>query len=118
MAEAEVAEADAGWGSDGENPLTVMSAQPWGLAPVNPSLATDFQFIGLYLLAATKLRHGYVFTRVCHSVHRGGGVWPIACWDTPTAPGPGADTPSPGPEADPSDQEQTPRDQEQTLPRD
>ena len=30
---------------------------------------------------ATKLGQGYVFTCVCDSVH--GGVWPIACWDTP-----------------------------------
>ena len=36
------------------------------------------------------LRQGNVFTPVCHSVHRGGGVCPSACWDTHT---PWADTP-------------------------
>ena len=41
---------------------------------------------------------GYVFTPVCHSVHRG-GVCLSACWDTTTPPPPGADTPP---------QEQTP----------
>ena len=42
---------------------------------------------------------GYVFTPVCHSVHRG-GVCLSACWDTTTPPPsrsrhptPGADTP-------------------------
>ena len=43
----------------------------------------------------TKLRKGYVFTPVCHSVHREGGVCPSACWDTHT-PGqtsPQTDTP-------------------------
>ena len=33
-----------------------------------------------FLPPATKLGQGYVFTRVCYSVHR--GVCPIACWDT------------------------------------
>ena len=48
---------------------------------------------------AMKLGQGYVFTRVCDSVHRG-GVCPIAYWDNPPPPGPeagtplGADTPS------------------------
>ena len=40
---------------------------------------------------------GYVFTCVCHSVHR--GVCPIVCWDT-TPPGK-ADLPSPTGRADP-----------------
>ena len=40
---------------------------------------------------------GYVFTCVCHSVHR--GVCPIVCWDT-TPPGK-ADPPSPTGRADP-----------------
>ena len=31
-----------------------------------------------------KLGQGYVFTRVCDSVH--GGVCPIACWDTHQEP--------------------------------
>ena len=50
-----------------------------------------------------KLRKGYVFTPVCHSVHWVGGVCPSACWDTHT---PGrhpllwADTPAPPPSAD------------------
>ena len=50
-----------------------------------------------FLLPATKLGQGYVFTRVCDSVH--GGVCPIACWNTHTSPWdqrqapPGADTP-------------------------
>ena len=77
---------------------------------------------------------GYVFTRVCHSVH-GGGVCPIACWDTP--PRPEAGTPHswsrhpplgtrgrhpPGPEAGTPPPEQTtlgadtPRDQRQVPP--
>ena len=37
----------------------------------------------------TKLRKGYVFTPVCHSVHRGGGICPSGFWNTP----PWADTP-------------------------
>ena len=53
---------------------------------------------------AMKLGQGYVFTRVCNSVHR--GVCPIACWNTP--PGTQAGTPPPQ-GADP--QEQTPREQ-------
>ena len=32
----------------------------------------------------TKLREGNVFTPVCHSVHRAGGVYLSACWDTHT----------------------------------
>ena len=31
---------------------------------------------------ATKLGQGYVFTGMCDSVHRGGGVCLSACWDT------------------------------------
>ena len=42
-----------------------------------------------YYRPQTKLRKGYVFTPVCHSVHRRGDVYPSACWDTP----PWADTP-------------------------
>ena len=34
------------------------------------------------LPAATKLGQGNVFTGVCDSVHRGGGVCLSACWDT------------------------------------
>ena len=34
------------------------------------------------ILPANKLCKGYVFTPVCHSVHRG-DVCPSACWDTP-----------------------------------
>ena len=34
------------------------------------------------LPSATKLGQGYVFTRVCDSVHGWGGVCPIACLDT------------------------------------
>ena len=30
----------------------------------------------MFLPAATKLGQGYVFTGVCHSVNRGGGVYP------------------------------------------
>ena len=44
---------------------------------------------GTFLPPATKLGQGYVFTRVCDSVHRD-GVYPSACWDTHT---PWADTP-------------------------
>ena len=39
-----------------------------------------------FLLAATKLGQGNVFTGVCDSVHRG-GVCLSACWDTPHPPG-------------------------------
>ena len=39
-----------------------------------------------------------VFTCVCDSVHRGGGVCPIACWDTPPS-GPETGIPLPRPEA-------------------
>ena len=46
----------------------------------------------------TKLGQGYVFTRVCDSVHGGGGCL-SACWDI---------TPPPG-KADPSPARQTPR---------
>ena len=81
-----------------------------------------------------SLLEGYVFTRVCHSVHR--GVWPIACWDAPLLH---AGMPPLEPEADrplypwtrplwppgtrgrpPRDQRQTPspRDQRQAPPRD
>ena len=35
-----------------------------------------------YLPAATKLGQGNVFTGVCASVRRGGGVCLSACWDT------------------------------------
>ena len=53
-------------------------------------------FVGKPLLPpANNVCEGYVFTRVCHSVHGGGDIWLSAWWDTP----PGADTPS---------QEQTP----------
>ena len=54
---------------------------------------------------ANEVCEGYVFTPVCHSVHRG-GVCLSACWDTP----PRADTP----------QEQTPQSRhpwEQTSPQ-
>ena len=81
--------------------------------------------ICILLPAATKLRQGNIFTRVCRSVHRE-GVCLIACWDIPSSPpraksrhprhqrqtlppGPKADTPS-GPKADtplPPDQKQT-----------
>ena len=40
--------------------------------------------------ACNKVCERYVFTCVCHSVHR--GVCPIACWDTPPL-GPEAGTP-------------------------
>ena len=49
----------------------------------------------MLLPPATKLGQGYVFTRVCDSVHGVGGVCLSACWDSPP---PGADTP---PRADP-----------------
>ena len=49
-----------------------------------------------FLPPATKLEQGYVFTRVCDTVHRGGvsasvhaGIYPLGA-DTP--PPPGADT--------------------------
>ena len=42
-----------------------------------------------YYRPQTRLRKGYVFTPVCHSVLRRGDVYPSACWDTP----PWADTP-------------------------
>ena len=57
-----------------------------------------------FLPPATKLGQGYVFTRVCDSVHR--GVCPIACWDTPP---PGPDHCMMG---------YIPRDQRQAPPRD
>ena len=48
-----------------------------------------------FLPPATKLGQGYVFTRVCDSVHR--GVCLSACWDSTHTPRagnpPGADTP-------------------------
>ena len=51
---------------------------------------------------------GYVFTPVCHSVHR--GVYLSACWDT-IPPGPGTHsgpvTPSPGPAPPPPQQTAT-----------
>ena len=81
---------------------------------------------------ANEVCEGYVFTCVCHSIHRG-GVCPSACWNAhPHPPGPKASTPQdqrqappgpeagtphgtrgrhppPGPEADPpQDQRQTP----------
>ena len=58
-------------------------------------------------VVSLPLGQGYVFTRVCDSVHSG-GVCPIACWDT--SPGPEA-APPPGPEAG------TPQDQRQAPPR-
>ena len=47
--------------------------------------------ISVKLVTARKrsLGQGNVFTPVCDSVHRGGGVCPIACWDTPLADSPG-----------------------------
>ena len=70
---------------------------------------------------ANEVCEGYVFTRVCHSVHR--GVCPIACWDASL--GPEADRPPPldqrqppGSEADPPGPEAgtPPRDQRQIPP--
>ena len=38
-----------------------------------------------YYTSLPPANEGYVFTRVCHSVHRG-GVCPSACWDAHTPP--------------------------------
>ena len=65
------------------------------------------------LQAATNLGQGYVFTRVCDSVHR--GVCLSACWDThPPGPDqtPQEQTPSrtrPPPGPDPLQDQTTPR---------
>ena len=71
------------------------------------------------LLPATKLGQGYVFTGVCDSVHRGGGVCLSACWDTtPWEQTPPRSRHPPGagiPPEQTSPQEQTPPDQ--TAPR-
>ena len=45
-----------------------------------------------FLPPATKLGQGYVFTRVCDSVHKG-GVCLSACWDTPCTRHPRPGTP-------------------------
>ena len=60
----------------------------------------------IFLPPANEVCEGYVFTPVCHSVHRG-GVTPVhARIHTP-----------PGPEATSRDQRQTRQDQRQTPPR-
>ena len=58
----------------------------------------------VYLPPGNEVCEGYVFTRVCHSVHMGGGLPQcMLCWDTiPPGPGttlgadhpPGADPPT------------------------
>ena len=83
-----------------------------------------FVYYNEYLLLppANEVCEGYVFTCVCHSVHRGGGLpQSMLGYHTPTPPGtrhpPGPGTPlGPGTHLGPG----TPRDQappwEQTLP--
>ena len=46
----------------------------------------------LYYRPQRSCGQGYGFTRICHSVNRG-GVCLSACWDTTHTPPPGADTP-------------------------
>ena len=62
---------------------------------------------------AMKLGQGYVFTRVCDSVHIRRGVCPIACWDTHPpdqrqAPPPRDQRQAPPWSRQPPPQEQTP----------
>ena len=51
-----------------------------------------FRRISFLLGKDMKLRKGYVFTPVYHSVHRGRGVRPSARWDTPRQTPPQSDT--------------------------
>ena len=77
---------------------------PWfvGGSLGNPRSATEYfvllliTFSIIFTACKRSLGQGNVFTPVCDSVHRVGGVCPIACWDTHT-PGqtpPWANTPS------------------------
>ena len=47
------------------------------------SLLRPYKLHHILLPLANEVCEGYVFTPVCHSVHRG-GVCLSACWDTPT----------------------------------
>ena len=57
---------------------------------------------------------GYVFTPVCHSVHRGGGCL-SACWDTTTCPPEQTHTPRAGPQEQAPPRADTPPDQAPPL---
>ena len=52
--------------------------------------SVPFSSVLSFLPSTTKLQQGNVFTCVCHSVHKAGGVCLSACWDTHP---PWADTP-------------------------
>ena len=60
------------------------------LPKIAESLHTVQMWLPYFLPAATKFGQGNVFTGICDSVHREGGVYLSACWDTNP---PGADTP-------------------------
>ena len=77
----------------------------------------------ILLPPANEVCEGYVFTGVCLSTGWGGGVCPIACWDTPPGtrgrhpPGPEADTPwADTPLGQPPPGQTPPQDQRQTPP--